>query len=470
MSHAMRRLIQGGAILSMDDGIGFLPKGDVLVEGDRILAVGPLLDIGDAERVDASGCIVLPGLVNAHLHSWQTAMRGIGGDWAGTDYFRIAHGLIGPRYRPEDMRIGTLIGALAQLESGVTTLFDWCHGNATPEHTDAALDGLMESGIRAVFGHGTVKPKPRPGEVHFSQVPHPASEIRRLRTTRLAGDEARVTLAACILGPDYSTLDVCRADFAMARDYGLLSSAHVWGNSNRLVPGGYRAIAAEGLLGPDHNVVHGTYIQDEELRIIVDSGASVTSTAAAELKSDMQEPLSCRVAAMGGAPSIAPDSEVLNGGNMLDCMRFALQVHRVFNNMHEVARITAGGDNAPAAMEVATPGSPIRTITLRHEEVLRWATINNAKALRLEHRIGSLTPGKQADLIVVGRDSLGMIGARDPVQALIQFARTSDVRTVMVGGQVLKQDGRLLHPGLDSLKAGLLQSAPRLMDGVEDVA
>ncbi|MFC7556677.1 hypothetical protein ACFQU7_37350 [Pseudoroseomonas wenyumeiae] len=87
--------------------------------------------------------------MNAHLHSWQTAMRGIGGDWAGTDYFRIAHGLIGPLYGPEDMRIGTLIGALAQLESGVTTLFDWCHGNATPEHTDAALDGLMESGIRA---------------------------------------------------------------------------------------------------------------------------------------------------------------------------------------------------------------------------------------------------------------------------------------------------------------------------------
>ncbi|HWX47063.1 MAG TPA: amidohydrolase family protein [Roseomonas sp.] len=463
---AVRRLIKGGAVLSMDEAIGSLPKGDILVEGDRILALGPSLDAGGAEQLDASGCLVLPGLVNAHLHSWQTAMRGIGGDWAGTDYFRIAHGLIGPRYRPEDLRIGTLIGALAQLEGGVTTLFDWCHGNATPEHTDAALDGLLESGIRAIFGHGTVKPKPKPGEIHFSQVPHPASEIRRLRTTRLSDDEARVTLAACILGPDYSTLEVCRADFAMARDYGLLSSAHVWGNSNRLVPGGYRTLAAEGLLGQDHNVVHGTYIQDDELRVIIDSGASVTSTAAAELKSDAREPLSCRVAAMGGAPSIAPDSEVLNGGSMLDCMRFALQVHRVFNNMHEVARIAAGQGARTGAMELATPGTPIQTITLRHEEVLRWATINNARALRLDHRIGSLTPGKQADLIVVGRDSLGMIGARDPAQALIQFARASDVRMVMVGGRILKQDGRLIHPGLDALKVELLRSAARLLDGV----
>ncbi|MFC3127382.1 amidohydrolase family protein [Pseudoroseomonas globiformis] len=462
----MRRLIKGGTVLPMEDGSAILPGGEVLIEHDRILAIGHALDAAGAEVIDAQGGLVMPGLVNAHLHSWQTAMRGIGGDWAGTDYFRIAHGAIAPRYRPEDLRIGTLVGALAQLEAGVTTLFDWCHGNATPEHTDAALDGLMQSGLRAVFGHGTVKPKPKPGETHFSQVPHPAAEIRRLRRGPLASDDALVTLAACILGPDYSTLEVCRADFALAREYGLLSSAHVWGNSNRLVQGGYRTIAAEGLLGPDHNLVHGTYIDDDELRIIVDSGASVTSTAAAELKSDVREPLSCRVARMGGRPSIAPDSEVLNGGSMLDCMRFALQAHRIFNNNHEVARSSA----APRPLEVATPGSPIQTITLRHETVLHWATLNNARALRMDHRIGSLVPGKLADIIVIGRDSLGMIGARDPAQAVIQFASPADVRMVMVGGRILKQDGQLLHPGLAALKARLLESAGYLLKGIEGVA
>lgn len=456
----MRKLIRSGTILSMDDRIGVLPRGDVLLEHDRILAIGPSLEANGAEVIDAAGCIVLPGLVNAHLHSWQTALRGIGGDWSSADYFRILHARLGPRFTPEDLRIGTLVGALAQIDAGTTTLFDWCHGNATPEHTDAALEGLLESGIRAVFGHGTVKPAPRPGEPHFSEVPHPAAEIRRLRTGPLASDEARVTLAACILGPDYSTLEVCRADFALAREYGLLSSAHVWGNDNRLQPDGYKALAAEGLIGPDHNLVHGTYLRDDELRVIVDSGVSVTATAAAELRGNAREPLSGRVAALGGAPSIAPDTEVLNGGGMLDCMRFALQAQRIFNNQRTVAALPAGRGTP---MERATSGSPIREVTPRHADVLRWATLNNARALRLDHRIGSLTPGKQADLLVVGRDSLNMIGAREPEQALLHFAQAADIRTVLIGGRVVKREGRLLHPGLAALKARLLASGDRLL-------
>ncbi|HWL82304.1 MAG TPA: amidohydrolase family protein [Roseomonas sp.] len=459
----MRTLIKGGFILSMDDRIGRLPRGDVLVGDERILDIGPDLVAADARVLDASGCIVLPGLVNAHLHAWQTGLRGLGGDWTSADYFRIMHGQLGPLFRPEDMRIATLAGALAQIEGGVTTLFEWCHGNATPEHTDAALEGLAESGIRAVFGHGTVKPKPRPGEPHFSTVPHPAAEIRRLRTGPLTSDSGRVSLAACILGPDYSTLEVCRADLALAREYGLLSSAHVWGNTNRLVPDGYRRLAAEGLLGPDHNLVHGTYLGDAELRVIVESGVSVTSTAAAELKGNAREPLSCRVAALGGAPSIAPDSELLNGGGMIECMRFALQAHRIFNNIRAEARAREAPERPAATTEIATAGSPITSVSLRHEEVLRWATINNARALRLDHRIGSLTPGKQADLIILRRDSLGMVGARDPVQALIHFAHPADIREVMVGGRLLKQAGRLLAPGLEALKGRLLASGDRLM-------
>lgn len=460
----MRVLVRNGLVLSMDDTIGQLPGGDVLVEGGRILEVGRGLPAEGAEVLEAEGGLVLPGLVNAHLHTWQTALRAIGGDWNSADYFRNMHAVLGPRYTPEDLRIGTLVGALAQLEAGTTTLFDWCHGNATPEHTDAALEGLMESGVRAVFGHGTVKPQPRSGEPHFSEVPHPRAEIRRLCRTLPAGDDARVTLAACILGPDYATLDVCRADFALAREYGLLSSAHVWGNANRLNPDGYRALAAEGLLGPDHNVVHGNYIGDEELRIIVGSGASVTSTAAAELKSNAREPLSCRVAALGGAPSIGPDTELLNGGTMLDCMRFAMQAHRIFNNLHTVAAMERGG-GVKASMEVATSGSPIQVVSPTHEDVLRWATINNAKALGLDHRIGSLMPGKQADLIIVGRNSLGMIGAREPVQALIQFAQPADIRVVMVGGRILKREGRMLHRGLPRLKERFLESGERLLAG-----
>ena len=123
--------------------------------------------------------ILLPGLVNAHMHTWQTALRGLGGDWGGRSYFEIAHETLAPRYRPEDVYIATLAGAWAQMEAGATTLFDWCHNNPTPEHTDAGIDALEESGIRALFGHGTPKPKPQRGRTPLFANPR----IRRARSS-----------------------------------------------------------------------------------------------------------------------------------------------------------------------------------------------------------------------------------------------------------------------------------------------
>ncbi|MDB5654197.1 MAG: hypothetical protein JWQ94_1810 [Tardiphaga sp.] len=460
-----RLLIKNATVVSMDEATGDIPHGAVLIEDDRIVAVGADVGATDAEVIDAEGGIVCPGLINTHLHTWQTALRGISADWASDAYFRIVHGKIGPAYTPEDVYIGTLIGALAQLDAGVTTLFDWSHGNATPAHSDAAIDALEQAGIRAVFGHGTVKPLPKPGEQHFSQIPHPEAEIRRLRTGRLSGDDAMVTLAACILGPDYSTLEVCRADFRLAREYGLLSSAHAWGNSNRLVPGGYKTIAAEGLLGPDHNIVHGTYMADDELRAIVDSGASVTSTAAAEMHGHVHAPLSGRIRALGGLPAIGPDTEVMNGASMFECMRNALLLQRIFDNRAAVTRLEAEAAARGGAIGtgvVATSGSLITDVSTTSRDVMQWATVNNAKALRMERRIGALTPGRQADLIVVARDGLGMIGAEDPVQALVHFAQPADVRTVIVAGHLVKHHGRLLAGGLAERKAQLLQSSRRL--------
>jgi 5-methylthioadenosine/S-adenosylhomocysteine deaminase len=464
-----RLLIKNGTILSMDDRIGDLPRGDVLVIDDKIAEAAPHIVADDAEVIDATDCIVAPGLVHAHLHTWQTAIRGIGGDWAGSDYFRFFHASLAPRYTPQDTYIGTLMGALLQLDGGVTTLFDWCHNNSTPEHTDAAIDALFESGIRAVFGHGTVKPDPKPGEKHFSEVVHPVAEIRRLRTGRLAGDDDLVTLAACILGPDYSTLDVCRHDFRMAREFGLLSSAHVWGRPNRLVKGGYKTIAAEGLLGPDHNAVHGNYIEDDELKVMVDSGASVTSTAAIELKNHVRQPLSGRVQRLGGKPSIGVDSEVSGGGSMFEAMRFALQAQRMFDNLDTARRIEGGEDTAGAAyakrnlQTIGTGGSMIETVSLKTREVLAWGTINNARALRLDHRVGSLTPGKQADIILVRQDTLNMLCAHDPVQALVFYGQSRDVDTVLLAGKVKKRNGVLGYAGLARRVEELRASAARLM-------
>ena len=469
-------LIRNACVLSMDPVIGDLECADVLIDGDCIAAVAPRIDATAGRVIDAGGAIVLPGLINAHIHTWETAMRGIGGDWAGSDYFTFFHARLAPLYTPEDSFIGTLVGSLAQLDAGVTTIFDWCHNNATPAHSDAAIDALFTSGVRAVCGHGTVTRHPRPGEPHFSQVPHPLAEIRRLRQGRLSDDSALVTLAMAILGPDYSTLEVCRQDFRAAREFGLLSSAHVWGRSNRLVPGGYRTIAAEGLLGPDHNLAHGNYIEDDELRILVDCGASVTSTAGGEMNNHVRAPLTGRISRLGGTPSIGVDSEVGHKGDMFDAMRLALQMQRLFANMETVKRMEAEQDS-PAAQyarnnlkTVGTGGSLIDSVSFKTREALQWATINNARALRLDQRIGSLTPGKQADLIMIRRDALHMVSAQDPVQSVVHYAQPSDVDTVMVAGRMVKEGGRMLFDGLPARLAQLRASAARLLGAAGVVA
>ena len=429
-------LLRSGTIVSLDDTVGDLTCGDVLVEGERIADVARRIDCEDARVIDASGGIVLPGLINAHLHNWQVLLRGIGADWSATDYDDILHAQLAPRYTPSDLAAATLFGALSQLDTGTTTIFDWCHNSPTPDHTDAALEALEQAGIRAIFGHGTVKPDPKPGAPHYSEIPHPRREIERLRKGLLASDDRRVTLAMCVLGPEYATLDVCRHDFRLAREFGLLSSAHVWGRSNRVVPDGYRTIAAEGLLGPDHNIVHGNYLEDDELDLLLDQGVSVTSAPAAELRLHAREPLSGRVRRRGGTPSIGVDCPAFACDRMLDALRFAMQSLRMFNNR------AAAGEQADGPLP---PSGKMR-------EAITWGTIGNARALRLDHRIGSLRPGKQADIIVVRPQTMTIAPARDPVQALLNFAQNSDIETVLVGGHIVKEHGRVTHSRLEDAR------------------
>jgi len=454
-------LITGAHLLSMDPAIGDLPTADILVQAGRIARIAPRIDAPGARRIDAAGRLVLPGLINAHIHTWETALRGIGGNWAGLDYFNYFHGRLAPLYTPEDTYLGTLAGALSQIDAGVTTIFDWCHNNSTPAHTDAAVQALQASGIRAVFGHGTVKPKPRPGERHFSQIPHPVAEIHRLRNGPLSDDNALVTLAMAILGPDYSTLEVCRHDFRAAIDLGLLSSAHAWGRPGRLVPGGYRTLAAEGLLAGRHNVVHANYFEDDELRVLLDHGASVTATPAVEMQFHVRRPLSGRVAAAGGIPSIGVDSEVGNKGDMFDLMRTTLLVERMYANRDAFAAL-AGRPAGGAA--IGTGGSPIEKTPVRTRDVLEWATVGNAAALGMSDRIGTIAPGKQADLIMIERSRLHILSAQDPTQAVVSYAQPDDVSMVMIGGGIVKEHGALCRADrLESLRPALLASAERLL-------
>ncbi len=303
-----RILIKSGMVVTLDKSVANLRRGDVLIEGERIAAIAPEIAAADAEIIDAANRIVMPGLVNAHIHTWQTGLRGIAADWTIPEYLHNMHAAIAPSFRPPDIFIANLVGALAQLDAGVTTIVDWCHNNPTPAHSDAAVDGLFESGIRALFLHGSPKPDPKPGQKHFSEIPHPRDEIERLARGRLGGSDGRVGLGMAVLGPAYSTHEVSRQDFALARELGMVCSMHVGGGAMR-TPDGFLRLAAEGLIDDRVNIVHGNSLPGDQVKLLVESGAGVTVTPEAELQMGFGDCLTGRLRALGAEPSLGSDVE-----------------------------------------------------------------------------------------------------------------------------------------------------------------
>lgn len=472
-------LIRGAAIVSVDPKIGNMSKGDILVVDDKIADIGPDLNVENAEIIDGSRMIAMPGLVNAHNHLWQTVIRGIGSNFAGSDYYNYLHAGAAPQFRPDDLYYSEMAGGYSQIDAGTTTVFDWCHNNPTPDHTDAAIDGLAASGVRALFGHGTVKPKPKPGDPHFSQIPHPRSEIERLCRERFASNDGLMTLAMCILGPDYSTIDVCRQDFALAREMGLISSSHVWGRKNRLNPGGYLDLQKEGLLPEGHNAVHANYISDAEIRALVDAGCTMTATPPAELRGHGVPPLIGRVAAQNGRPSIANDSEVGVTGSMFETLRLSLQADRFYRNVQTQRELEEGTNPDAIAFEaenlktIGTGGGVYQKEQVSTGDALKWATINNARVMGMENRIGSLTPGKKADIVLLSRDDWNMSPALNPENAVVMFAHPGNVDTVMIDGVIKKRHGKLLdEAGSAKARSEIAQRGPRLMAdaGFADIA
>jgi cytosine/adenosine deaminase-related metal-dependent hydrolase len=443
-----RTLIKAGTIVAMDDQVGDLRQGDVLIEDDRIAAVAPSLDAGDAAVIDASDMIVMPGFVNAHIHTWQTGLRGVAGDWTIPEYLHNMHAAIAPRFAPEDIRIANLVGALNQLNSGVTTMVDWCHNNPTPAHSDAAIDGLKEAGIRAVFLHGSPKPDPKPGQKHFSEIPHPRAEIERLARDRLPSKDALVTLGMAVLGPAYSTYEVSRADLALAREMGMLVSMHVGGGAMR-TPDGFPRLVAEGLVDGRMNIVHGNNLAGDPLRALVDHGAAVTVTPETELQMGFGACLTGRLRALGAAPSLGSDVESSLGSDMFTNMRMALQSQRALDN----------------DVVIRQTGKAPERVSIGCREALAWATRNGARMVGLDRRVGSLAPGKQADIVLLRADDLNLVPVVDPVRSIVLHAGIGNVDTVLVAGRVVKRGGKLLYRDLDRRKAELAESSRRIVAG-----
>lgn len=434
MMRDRRTLVTGAGLVSMDEAIGVLERASILIEGSRIREVAGELPISADdvdEAIDATGFIVVPGFVNAHMHTWQTALRGVASNWTLTEYFRWVHAGLATKFLPVDIEIGTYAGAMNQLNVGTTTLVDWCHNNPAPDHTNAAVDGLERSGIRAAFFHGSPKPDPKPGHRPFWEVEHPRQEVERLLSQARFGSDSLLTLGMAILGPHYSTLDVALLDFALARELNLTASMHQGGGAPRS-PGGWDVLEKKGLLGPNINIVHGNDLDDDRLDRFVDCGVSFSITPENEMTQGHGHPIIGRLRDRGVAPSIGVDLESSMSGEMFTAARTALVHQRSLDNA--AFRAAAKHDESPIP--------PTSTITTT--QALRWVTIEGARMIGQLDRIGSISPGKEADIVLIDARLPNMQPVHDLTNSTLMQTSLANIDSVMVAGRWRKRHGVLV--------------------------
>ncbi len=409
-----RKLITGGIVLSLDSSVGDFNNADILIDGDKILAVGPNLQNGEAEHIDATGMIVMPGFVDSHRHTWEGILRNIGTDVpleGRTSYISFVLHKLAPAFRPEDVYAGNLVSTLGAIDAGVTTLLDWSHIQASPAHTDAAVKALGDSGMRAVFAYGF----PWWGKWEERQ----PSWFVRTATEHFSSNSQLLSLALAAPGPEFVDFEVARDHWKLARETGARITAHVgvgtYGQDAKV-----QEMGEAGLLGPDTTYIHCTTLNDTEIQMIVDTGGTVSLASPVEMMMGHGMPPIQKFLDRGLSPSLSIDVETNVPADMFNQMRSVVALQRALVN---------GTDKSQISMR----------------EVLGWATIEGAKANGLDSKVGTLTPGKQADVIMLRTNRVNVTPLNDPATAVVAGMDTSNVDTVLIAGRVMKQKGKLLH-------------------------
>jgi 5-methylthioadenosine/S-adenosylhomocysteine deaminase len=442
-----RLLIENGYVLSMDESIGELEQGSVLLEGDRVAEIAPSIDAAEAERIDARGMVVMPGFVDTHRHTWQTALRAICADWTLMEYFRGIRVNISPEYTADDVYAGNYVGALEALDAGVTSILDFSHCNNSPAHADAGIAGLRDAGIRAVYAYGYY-PSPSPEPV-FRSHDERIADARRVQAEHFSSPDALLTMGVAITEAGLLPWEETVAEVRSARELNVLLTAHtacVWGSRSTM---GVRELDAHGLLHSEQVHVHCNALSDEELGLLADAGAKVSSTPETELQMGMGHPVIGRALALGMKPTLGCDIASLNSGDMFAQMRIGLQFERAMENDPVIAS-----------------GEMPRTLRLGVRDALRWATVNGAEALGLGVRTGSLSPGKQGDVILVGGEALNMTPRPEPVGSVVVQANASNVDTVLVAGRIVKRGGVLVDVDMQGVRRLADESRERVFAAV----
>jgi 5-methylthioadenosine/S-adenosylhomocysteine deaminase len=417
----VQRLLRGAHLLSLDPDIGEVPDADLLIADGAIRYAGPRLDGEiDAEIVSCAGQLIIPGMIDGHRHTWEALLRGISADWTFANYYQGLRATIARHYRAEDLYAANLIGMLDALDGGVTTVLDWCHNINSPEHADAAIEALRDSRGRAVFAYGNSNDEWLP----VSDVPH-SSDARRIRSQWFSDNTGRVTMAFGPRGPEYTTIEVTLHDFALARELDLRSSVSVgdgeWGRSRPVAK-----MLELGLLGPDIGHVHCSTLALDEFGMIADSGGTAVISPDIELQMWGFSAIG-QLRDVGLSPALSADCTTSVGGDLFGAMRTALGAQRGLEHM-------ASDRTGVVPEKLATTA----------ESMLRMATVEGARFCGLLDRVGSITPGKAADLVCIDTRNVALAPFNNPVGTAVLQATRANVRHVLVDGEFVKRDWQLV--------------------------
>lgn len=443
--HTGRPIVfRGGTVLPMTPERRVLADTDVLVTDDRITAVGPRLAVPEGTvEVDASGGIVMPGMIDTHRHMWQTAMRGYGADWTLTQYFVWYYLEHGRAFRPEDVYAGNLLAAVEALDAGVTTVVDWSHGLQTVDHADAAVDALRAVPGRFVLAYGNIQQAP----AEWTAAPEFRDFVRR----RITGDDMLgFQLAFDVTGdpafPEKPAFDV-------ARDLGVAVTTHagVWGATN---DDGIRLMHEHGFMGPETVYVHGSSLSADSYHRIAATGGSISVSTESEQSAGQGYPTTWAIRSHDIPVSLSMDTSVWWSGDLFSAMRSTL-----------------GADRAREHLAAHAREETITHCALRADQVVEWATAGGARALGREHDLGTIAAGKKADLVLLKNDhSPVSFPVLNPYGHVAFQAQRGDVHTVVVNGRVVKHEHRLLDIDLTAVRRTVEQTVRHLRSTIGEEA
>jgi 5-methylthioadenosine/S-adenosylhomocysteine deaminase len=403
-----RILLQGGIVLTLDRQVGDFAQADVLIEDGKIREVAPDIAIGGdaAAVIDASHRIVVPGFIDSHHHFYQGLLRNIlTNGLLNPDYNRDIGMVLTPAYQPADVYAGALITALGMIDTGTTAAVDTSQVSHTPEHTDAGIQALQDAGIRAVYAYWR-------GQGPATQYPR---DVARLQKTYFGSQDQLLTLA---LG---ATLDP--KVFAFAREASLRTVSHGVSNATERA---LLELGRAGLLRPGDEYIHCTQLSDEAWRLIKDTGGRVSLAAPIEMAMGHGMPGIQSALDHGIRPSLSSDVDATMAQDPFTIMRATFTLQRLM----VLQRASRGEQNLP----------PLLTC----RDVLEFATIEGARCADLDRKVGTLTPGKEADIVLLAADRINVWPLNNAPGAVVNVMNPGHVETVLIAGKLKKWRGNLV--------------------------